>query len=31
MIEQSDVVTLLMKIVRSCQACQSGADNENGV
>jgi len=31
MIEQSDVVTLLMEMVRSRQAGQSGAENEDGV
>ena len=31
MIEQGDVAALLMKMIRSGQAGQSGAENEDGV
>ena len=31
MIEQGDVVALSVKMVRGCQAGQSGAENEDGV
>jgi hypothetical protein len=31
MIEQGDVIAPLMKMVRRCQAGESGAENEDGV